>query len=613
MPEFRDRLRRGFGLVDQLVHPSAAQDASGLFRHRAFIGAHLACGALALVALPMLLALHGPLSPAAILVFAWALTQLPLAMYVSRSGALARGQLGSAITSAGFVAGLAALSGGLASPALAFLVLAPLEAALTRRPGAVALTLAVCIGLVALLAGVDANALTPAAPDPLFGMLPVGAVATAMALMLASLLALAFVADLRAAEAQARGEAGRHRLLALHARDAVAVHENGGRIASISPTVRGLFGLAPAEFAGDGFFQRLHVGDRPAYLKAISDTGADGTPRRLELRLRRGGNRPGETGLSDFGWIDFEVMTDPEGGRVVSVIRDIDTRREMESDRDAAREAADAAQEARSRFLATVSHELRTPLNAILGFSDLMRKLPQAAAEPQKVQDYAGLIHQSGSHLLQLVNDMLNMARIEAGQFRIAVEAVDMRNCLDGCRRMMAAEADQAGLRLSSDIPLDLGEFTADPRACRQIALNLLANSVKFTPSGGRIVLFARKEASGLVFGVRDTGVGIEAADLERVTKPFVQASDGTTRAHEGAGLGLSVVKGLAELHGGRVTLESRVGAGTCVTVYLPLAQAPSTAIAEPADIDRMSASEPASDASVAAGPAQAAAVRRIA
>jgi cell cycle sensor histidine kinase DivJ len=266
-------------------------------------------------------------------------------------------------------------------------------------------------------------------------------------------------------------------------------------------------------------------------------------------------------------------MTDAESGRVVSVIRDIDTRREMEADRDAAREAADAAQEARSRFLATVSHELRTPLNAILGFSDLMRKLPQAAADTRKVQDYAGLIHQSGSHLLQLVNDMLNMARIEAGQFRITVEPVDMRKCLDGCRRMMAAEAEQAGLRLSSDIPLDLGEFTADPRACRQIALNLLANSVKFTPAGGRIVLFARKEASGLVFGVRDTGVGISAADLDRVTKPFVQASDGTARSHDGAGLGLSVVKGLADLHGGRMSLESRVGAGTCVTVYLPAAQ----------------------------------------
>jgi cell cycle sensor histidine kinase DivJ len=573
MPEYRDRLRRGLALVDQLVHPSAARDAAGLSRHRAFIGAHLACGALALAVLPMLLALHGPLSPTAILVFAWALTQLPLAMYVSRSGALARGQLGSAVTSAGFVAGLAALSGGLASPALPFLVLAPLEAALTRRRGPVILALLVCLGLVAALAGADAVALLPAAPEPLFGLLPVGAVATAMALMLASLLALAFVADLRAAEGEARGVAGRHRLLALHSRDAVAVHESGGRIASISPTVRGLFGLAPAEFAGDGFFQRLHVGDRPAYLKAVSDTAADGAARRLELRLRRGGNRPGETGVSEFGWIDFEVMTDAESGRVVSVIRDIDTRREMEADRDAAREAADAAQEARSRFLATVSHELRTPLNAILGFSDLMRKLPQAAADTRKVQDYAGLIHQSGSHLLQLVNDMLNMARIEAGQFRITVEPVDMRKCLDGCRRMMAAEAEQAGLRLSSDIPLDLGEFTADPRACRQIALNLLANSVKFTPAGGRIVLFARKEASGLVFGVRDTGVGISAADLDRVTKPFVQASDGTARSHDGAGLGLSVVKGLADLHGGRMSLESRVGAGTCVTVYLPAAQ----------------------------------------
>ncbi len=580
MPVLQDRLRRAAGHVDALVHPGAACDELARARHGAFIRGHLACGALALALLPMLLAFNGVTTLALALVLAWLTAHLPLAMYVSRSGNLARGHLASAVLFAVFFAALAGMTGGVASPVLPFLVLAPLEAALagSRRAvlGLLALTLALVAGLW-MWPGLPSSQ-----PAPVGGVLPAGVLAMALALLHAALLAVRLTSDTRL-QAARLGEARRRAdLVGALVGEAVASHSDGGRIESVTPSAAALFDLSPAaaarELCGDGLFARIHVGDRPAYLKTLSDTGQDGMARRIELRLRKGASRPGEAGTAAHAWMELTCRAGGDG-HVVSVLRDIDTEKRLEIERDAARAEAQSAQDARSRFLATVSHELRTPLNAILGFSDLMRarepgELPGAcrmpAADPDKVAEYAGLIHQSGSHLLAIVNDMLNMARIEAGQFKIHPESFDMRACLDGCRRMMEPEATRLGLRLSADLPQDVGPFVADERACRQIALNLLSNALKFTPEGGRVVLFARAEATGLVFGVRDTGIGIAPEDQGRVALPFVQASSGLSRLHDGAGLGLSVVKGLAELHGGRMMLESRVGEGTCISIALP-------------------------------------------
>lgn len=155
----------------------------------------------------------------------------------------------------------------------------------------------------------------------------------------------------------------------------------------------------------------------------------------------------------------------------------------------------------------------------------------------------------------------------------IAPESFDLRTCLESCRRMMEPEAARLGVTLAADLPLGIGEITADPRACRQIALNLMSNALKFTPSGGRAVLFARKEGSGIVFGVHDTGIGIAEGDRDRILLPFVRLPVDPPR--EGAGIGLSVVKGMAELHGGRVEIESKPGEGACVSVRLPRRRSP--------------------------------------
>jgi cell cycle sensor histidine kinase DivJ len=369
----------------------------------------------------------------------------------------------------------------------------------------------------------------------------------------------------RVAAAEARAA-----LVARLGGEAVAVLRAGGRVETLTPeTLPGLDGLKAADLLGDGFFERLHVGDRPAYLKLVSDALMGGRCERLELRLRTGGTRPGETGRAAHAWACLAVAPHPaREDALVATLAGIDARKAEEVARAEAETAAAEALAARSRFLATVNHELRTPLNAILGFSDLMRGLPERSLDARRVGDYAGLIHQSGRHLLTLVDDMLDMARIEGGAMTIAPESFDLRTCLESCRRMMEPEAARLGVTLAADLPMGIGEITADPRACRQIALNLMSNALKFTPSGGRAVLFARKEGSGIVFGVHDTGIGIAEGDRDRILLPFVRLPVDPPR--EGAGIGLSVVKGMAELHGGRVEIESKPGEGACVSVRLP-------------------------------------------
>lgn len=576
MPVLQDRLRLAASHVDDLVHPDAAHETAARANHGAFIRGHLACGALALALLPLMLAFNGITTLAVALILGWLTAHLPLAMYVSRTGELARGQIASALLFAASFGVLAALTGGLSSPVLPLLVLAPVEAALAgRRRGIVvvaAVTLAMAVGPA--LAGLT----LPGAAAPIGGFLPVPLLAATLAVLHAGLLALRVTAANRRRESDLVRREARASLAARLAGEAVLRHGPGGRVEEAGEAAARILGLghpaaAARELAGDGLFARVHVGDRPAYLKALSDAASEGAVQSLRLRLRRGGAQPGEAGRPGYITAELTVHPSPEGDAgTFSVLRDVTAETTLAAERDRALAEAEKARDAHSRFLATVSHELRTPLNAILGFSDILRgDMPNvAAADPQRVRDYAGTIHQSGSHLLQLVNDMLNMARIETGHYDLVAERFDLRTCLDGCRRMMEPEAARLGLRLTADLPLSLGEVSADPRACRQIALNLLSNALKFTPEGGRVVLFARSEPQGFVFGVRDSGIGIAPADHERVTEPFVQASSGLARLHDGAGLGLAVVKGLTTLSGGRMTLDSREGEGTCVSVALP-------------------------------------------
>jgi signal transduction histidine kinase len=243
---------------------------------------------------------------------------------------------------------------------------------------------------------------------------------------------------------------------------------------------------------------------------------------------------------------------------------------ELRSQLERARSEADAARaalESRTRFFAQTSHELRTPLNAIIGFADLMKNQVFGPL-PQTYQEYAELIQEGGRSLEMVVDDVLDLARIEAGRYDIAPDFISLTDhCAEAIRFMSdIARRKSITLEMASDDE-DI-EGYADPRAVRQIALNLISNSLKFTPAGGRVTVTALPADNGALIAVSDTGVGISPEDLRRLSMAFEQAEEG--RRHKGAGLGLSVVRAFAELHGGRLDIESRVGGGSTIAVFFP-------------------------------------------
>lgn len=238
---------------------------------------------------------------------------------------------------------------------------------------------------------------------------------------------------------------------------------------------------------------------------------------------------------------------------------------------DAARERAETASRAKSAFLANMSHELRTPLNAILGFAEIINTKTMGPGVSDQYSEYAGHIHGSGRHLLSLINDILDLAKIEAGRLTLREDDVDLHQLMDDVVTMFGAQASAGGISLAIDVDHSELVVVGDERALRQILVNLVSNAIKFTPPAGRVNTFANLQIDGsLVFGVADTGVGIAPEDHVRVFESFGQGRHDAILSDHGTGLGLPIVRGLAEAHDGRVVLNSAPNEGTRVTIVLP-------------------------------------------
>ncbi len=274
-------------------------------------------------------------------------------------------------------------------------------------------------------------------------------------------------------------------------------------------------------------------------------------------------------------WNDMHVnpIVDPSGeiAHIVAFITDASPRIRAEENLREAKRQAEIANRAKSDFLANVSHELRTPLNAIIGFSEIIKMQMFGQIGQPLYGEYARDIHNSGQHLLSIINDILDLSKIEAGRFELHPDAVSVAELFEDCARLVQERAHSAGLKLVRSIDPEIGLLWADKRAVKQILINLLGNAIKFTPQGGQVTLTAKPAPDSMIeLSVADTGIGIPAEHLATALAAFGQVDNPMTRAQQGTGLGLPIVKSLVELHGGRFAIDSEVGKGTRVSALLP-------------------------------------------
>jgi cell cycle sensor histidine kinase DivJ len=318
-----------------------------------------------------------------------------------------------------------------------------------------------------------------------------------------------------------------------------------------------------AALRAQGLVAAIHAPDRPAVLSAI-DAALAGQEGRVRFAPRQALDRRVSLAIRRIG----DGQTAP-----LVVAQALDATREfaVEVGLEAARAEAEARDTGKTRFLANMSHELRTPLNAVIGFSDAMRQRLFGPL-PVRYADYADSIHQAGGHLLELIGDVLDVAKIEAERYELSREVFDARDAVSAAVALVRVTASDKGVILNSLLPDDTLMVDADRRALKQITLNLLSNAIKFTPPGGSVTLTLETIGPYLELVVADTGVGIAKKDLKRLGRPFEQAGASDQKA-QGTGLGLSLVRALSELHGGRMSLDSTLGEGTAVTVRMPVAR----------------------------------------
>jgi len=234
------------------------------------------------------------------------------------------------------------------------------------------------------------------------------------------------------------------------------------------------------------------------------------------------------------------------------------------------KDRAEEANQAKSEFLANMSHELRTPLNAIIGFSEIMETGMFGPLGASKYHEYCRDIRDSGNYLLDVINDILDMSKIEAGRATLDFQDVDLAQIIADAVRVVSARAAEKRLEVNLEVA-DAIRLKADRRALKQVALNLLSNAVKFTPEGGRVTVRARTAAGVATFAIEDNGIGIPKAALKNLGRPFEQVESQLTKSHKGSGLGLAIAKSLTDLHGGSVRIRSTQGVGTIVLVRLPV------------------------------------------
>ena len=452
----------------------------------------------------------------------------------------------------------AGLTGG-ATGALPGLILMPLAAGIAldhgrtgadrlTRLGAFAVALPLLSGLISTwLNGPEAQAPLLAAVS---GLLAMGAIIAAMRLTWS---------ERQRRLADAEDEAARIAAL-LEDQPALTLllDPSGRAVATWGNPPPALSVLALSE---QGLISVVHAPDRPAVSAALA-RALSGQQVEVQFTPRIALDRRVVMILGPF-------QHDADHPRLIAQAFDGTAQFARELGLETARVEAEAQSAGKTRFLANMSHELRTPLNAVIGFADIMRQ-KLFGPLPDRYAGYADAIHQAGGHLLDLINDVLDLSKIEAERYQLVMEAFDARDAVSAAVALVRLQADDKGVDLAAVLPSEPVKVRADARALKQMALNLLSNAVKFTPAGGSVTITLDADGPDLDLVVSDTGVGIAPQDLKRLGRPFEQAGGADQKA-QGTGLGLSLVRSLTELHGGRMTIDSTLGEGAAVMIRLPV------------------------------------------
>lgn len=517
----------------------------GILAHLTWVGVLLAVAPLIIEASP------APL-PVAMAGIAAGLAPGLAGLLLARQRTSTFGRLVLALLWVSLAASITAASGGLSGPAaLAFLL--PVASAASYADRRTVIESAALAGLTALLSGGLQMAGFFVSPPGALNVFAPGFLVVAVFVTLAFSLSAA------------RGLRSRNRLRALTAKHRIRsrafdhaplalVAEKNGEIIACSRVTRDLMPGMPPHIEGVPVSDLAFDTDHSVSFRL----SADQTPAPAEIRGENGRPRPVQLFRSESGVIaivTMESLEAPVQAANEELLRERDT--------------ALAETHAKSEFLASVSHEIRTPLNAIIGFSDAM-KSRLFGPVPAKYAEYAELIHESGCHLLELIGDVLDLSKIEADSYSLSYEPFDATDVIELCTRMLSQRAEDAGVTIELDAAAPI-PVRADRKALRQILLNLLSNAIKFTPRDGVIVVMAKAQGDHLTLAVGDSGPGIAPAELAQLGQRYMQASTTEQTADRGSGLGLSLVKALAEMHGGEMMIESALGEGTTVSVTLPV------------------------------------------
>lgn len=370
----------------------------------------------------------------------------------------------------------------------------------------------------------------------------------------------------RAADRHRQQSARRWSALAAALDAFVTVHDRTGAVVDVIGPRALMSGMSAADLAGRGLFDRVHVADRPAFLKTIFEAADKGENRDVRLRLRVGGETE-DMQPPVFEWYDLQAFPPADGEGAIGLLRSASASMAREADLDRAASEAQQAKTARAAFLSTVNHELRTPLNAIIGFSELMSSEHMAPVDPERAREYAKIINDAGYDLLRIISAMIDITRLDTGTYDFRPEPISLNSAVDAAVEAVRATPGNEAFHIIRRIDPPVAEVLADSRALRQILTQLFSNAAKFAGPEKAVDLDAVLQGGVVQIRVRDRGCGIPADHVERLGEAFTRLHNGYDRQSGGIGLGLALVRRLVDLHRGQLLIESRVGHGTTMVV----------------------------------------------